>query len=201
MYVGVECQASFYVFNKTNPIRILGYKIIQLKHWDNAIMLLIALSSIKLAFDTYLLEVDKDSVIMQVSGAVDLFFTISFFIEMIIKQVALGFIMDEGSYLRESWNQLDFFIVVSSLLDMSLSSFNIPAIKIFRLLRTLRPLRVISHNVALKMIVIALLSSVGGIFNVIIVVLVVWLIFAIMGVNFYSGKFFFCNIEPFKLHT
>jgi len=87
------------------------------------------------------------------------------------------------------------------MLDMSLSGFDIPAIKIFRLLRTLRPLRVISHNVALKMIVIALLGSVGGIFNVIIVVLVVWLIFAIMGVNFYSGKFFYCNIDPFKFHT
>ena len=28
MYVGVECKASFYVFTKTNWIRILGYKII-----------------------------------------------------------------------------------------------------------------------------------------------------------------------------
>ena len=29
--------------------------------------------------------------------------------------------MDDGSYLRESWNQLDFFIVLSSIFDMSLS--------------------------------------------------------------------------------
>ena len=84
---------------------------------------------------------------------------------------------------------------------MSLASFDVPAIKIFRLLRTLRPLRVISHNPALKMIVVALFSSVGGILNVIIVVLVVWLIFAIMGVNFFSGKFFYCSIDPFILHT
>ena len=84
---------------------------------------------------------------------------------------------------------------------MSLASFDVPAIKIFRLLRTLRPLRVISHNPALKMIVVALFSSVGGILNVIIVVLVVWLIFAIMGVNFFSGKFFYCTIDPFILHT
>ena len=48
-------------------------------------MTLIALSSIKLAFDTYLLEVDKDSVIMKASENVDLFFTVSFFLEMIIK--------------------------------------------------------------------------------------------------------------------
>ena len=39
---------------------------------------------------------------------------------MIIKIVSLGFIMDNESYLRESWNILDFGIVSSSLLEMSL---------------------------------------------------------------------------------
>jgi len=72
---------------------------------------------------------------------------------------------------------------------MYFSDLDIPAIKILRLLRTLRPLRVISHNVALKMIVIALFDSLGGIFNVMVVVFMVWLIFAIMGVNNYGGKF------------
>ena len=84
---------------------------------------------------------------------------------------------------------------------MSLNNVDIPAIKILRLLRTLRPLRFISHNVALKMIVVALLESVGGIFNVMIVVFVVWLIFAIMGVNNFGGKFFYCNIDMLTLHT
>ena len=39
------------------------------------------------------------------------------------------------------------------------------------------------------MIVIALFDSLGGIFNVMVVVFMVWLIFAIMGVNNYGGKF------------
>ena len=68
-------------------------------------MFLITLSSIKLAFDTYMLEGDKNSLIMIISTVyIDTFFNISFLIEMIIKQVALGFVMDDGSYLRESWN-------------------------------------------------------------------------------------------------
>jgi hypothetical protein len=52
--------------------------------------------------------------------------------------------MDDGSYLRDSWNKMDFFIVCSSVLDMSLVNVKLPVIKILRLLRTLRPLRVIS---------------------------------------------------------
>ena len=43
--------------------------------------------------------------------------TYFFMIEFIFKLVALGFVMDNGSYLRESWNQLDFFIVITSLID------------------------------------------------------------------------------------
>jgi hypothetical protein len=83
---------------------------------------------------------------------------------------------------------------------MSLTNIDLPVIKVFRLLRTLRPLRVISHNVGLKMIVIALLESVGGILNVMVVVMMVWLIFAILGVNNFGGKFFYCDLDTYLLH-
>ena len=51
------------------------------------------------------------------------------------------------------------------------------------------------------MIVVALMESVGGIFNVMVVVFMVWLIFAIMGVNFYGGKFQYCNIDMYTIRT
>ena len=44
-------------------------------------------------------------------------FTYLFMLEFVVKLIALGLIMDDGSYLRESWNQLDFFIVMSSIID------------------------------------------------------------------------------------
>jgi len=69
------------------------------------------------------------------------------------------------------------------------------------MLRTLRPLRVISKNVEMKMIVIALLDSVGHIFNTLIVVALVFLMFAILGVNFFKGRFFYCTVEPYVNHT
>jgi hypothetical protein len=49
----------------------------------------------------------------------DYFFTIAFIIEMVIKLIAMGFIMDDGSYLRDNWNRLDFFIVVTSIVELS----------------------------------------------------------------------------------
>jgi len=40
-----------------------------------------------------------------------------FTIEMTIKIIAFGFVMDEGSYLSESWSCMDCFIVTTGLID------------------------------------------------------------------------------------
>ena len=41
--------------------------------------------------------------------------------EMALSLVVMGVCMDDNSYLRDTWNQLDFFIVAASLFDMALS--------------------------------------------------------------------------------
>jgi hypothetical protein len=162
---------------------------------------LIGLSSVKLAADSYLAKLGEDSQIFKMSEQADIILNICFLFECVTKNIAMGCIMDEGSYLRESWNQLDMFIVFTSVLDMALANVDLPVIKILRLLRTLRPLRVISHNVAMKLIVVSLFESVGAIFNVMIVVLAVWMMFAIFAINIFAGKFFYCSIAPFTYHT
>lgn len=120
LYSGVDCQASFYVFDKKNFIREACYKISLSTLWDNTVMALICASSLKLAFDTYFMQETKRSLVTEISEVIDYFFNYSFIVEMGTKLIALGLLMDEGSYLREAWNQLDFFIVTSSIFDMSL---------------------------------------------------------------------------------
>lgn len=152
-------------------------------------LILIALSSIKLGYDTYFIEIEEKTPVMIVSDQIDKIFNYLFIIEMSFKLVAMGFCMDENSYLRDEWNQLDFFIVTSSIVDMMLADMELSAMKILRMLRVLRPLRFLTHNIELKLLVNALIGSLGGIFNVLIVVAVVFLIYAIFGVSLYSGKF------------
>jgi hypothetical protein len=96
---------------------------------------------------------------------------------------------------------MDFFIVMTSIIDMSLDGLEIKFIKILRMLRALRPLRFLSSNVELKLLVNALISSLGGLFNVLIVLLVVFLIYSIVGVSLYAGKFFYCSDDMYQLHT
>lgn len=55
----------------------------------------------------------------------------------------MGFIIGENVYLKNSWNKLDFFIVIISIIDLSLQGINLSIIK---LMRTLRALRIITRN-------------------------------------------------------
>ena len=48
---------------------------------------------------------------------------------------------------------------------------------------------------------VALLDSISHIFNVAIVVVVVWLMFAILGVSLFGGKFFYCSLTPYEIST
>lgn len=197
----IAAENSVYLFNRNGCFRRNAYYLQKHRYFDRLIMILIALSSMKLALESYFVYEPEDSQIKIISSELDFVFNYAFIFECILKTIALGFTMDEGSYLRDSWNGLDFFIVSTSIIDMLLASTDIPALKVLRLLRMIRPLRVISHNPQLKMIVAALFESVGSIINVSVVVLIIWMMFAIYGMNTYMGMFFYCSKEPYKLNT
>ena len=108
---------------------------------------------------------------------------------MILKVIANGLYMGENAYLLSGWNKIDIFLVVISTVDVIISltaksSHKIFGIlRVFRLLRTLRPLRFVSHNVNMKIVVTALLSSTGALANVFIVLFLVYLMFAILAMS------------------
>lgn len=194
----VECNRSFYIFSKTNIIRLWCYKLSVSWEFDNFLLFIIMMNSLKLVWDTYILTYSNDSIQIKISDGLDTAFTILFAIEFIVKSIAFGFFNEKNTYLKDNWNKLDFLIVAASIVDMSITSINIPIIKIFRTLRALRPLKLIKHNVSMKIVVYALLESIGAIFNVMIIILIIWLIFAILGVSLLSGKMHYCTDEGYK---
>lgn len=198
---GIECVKALYLFDQESEFRVFCLNRIRHKYWETIVQFLIFLSSAKLIVDTYIQDYPNNSVVTKISVGIDFFFNFMFIFEMIYKIVAMGFVMDEGSYLRDNFNQLDFFIILSSIVDMLATGVEIPVFRILRMLRVLRPLRFINHNDNLKMVVVALLDSVNHIFNVVIVIALMYLIFAILGVNFFGGKFFYCSIDRYKIQT
>jgi hypothetical protein len=50
------------------------------------------------------------------SNKLEIFFTVVFTVEAAIKIVGLGLVMGHKTYLRDTWNWIDLFVVVTSLL-------------------------------------------------------------------------------------
>lgn len=71
-------------------------------------------------------------------------------------------------------------IVLTSVFDLVFANLDMKYFKVLRLLRTLKPLRFISHNSNIKLVVGALFESVPAIFNVALVIIFVWLMFGIL---------------------
>ena len=58
----------------------------------------------------------------------------------------------------------------------------------------------ISRYPELKMLVVALFNSLGSIANVLLVVVIIFFIFSIVGVSQLGAKFDYCSIDMYKYH-
>jgi len=74
----------------------------------------------------------------QMISFTELYFSIIFLLEFLVKIISMGFVFGEGTYLKNGWNLIDFTVVISSLLNFLPSTINFTAI---RTLRVLKPLK------------------------------------------------------------
>ncbi|XP_031625019.1 voltage-dependent T-type calcium channel subunit alpha-1G isoform X2 [Contarinia nasturtii] len=108
-----------------------------------------------------------------------------FSLEMSIKMVAMG-VYGKNTYLADSWNRLDFFIVLSGGLEycLNMENLNLTAI---RTIRVLRPLRAINRIPSMRILVMLLLDTLPMLGNVLLLCFFVFFIFGIVGVQLWEG--------------
>ncbi|XP_073490071.1 sodium channel protein type 2 subunit alpha isoform X3 [Aquarana catesbeiana] len=165
------------------------YTIVEHNWFETFIIFMILLSSGALAFEDIYIEQRKT--IKTMLEYADKVFTYIFILEMLLKWVAYGF----AKYFTNAWCWLDFLIVdisIISLLAVALGYDQLAAIKSLRTLRALRPLRALSRFEGIRVVVNALIGAIPSIMNVLLVCLIFWLIFSIMGVNLFAGKYYHC---------
>ena len=66
----IECQNSIYCFSRTGLFRRSIYHVQQHRYFDRFIMFLIAISSLNLAFETYIQDLDKEDTIIVVNNII-----------------------------------------------------------------------------------------------------------------------------------
>ncbi|XP_045030730.1 sodium channel protein 60E isoform X2 [Daphnia magna] len=171
-----------WVAGRTALLRVVKHPAFE---WS--ILILIFGSSITLCFEDIYLE--QNPYLMNILRWTNMAFAILFALEMIIKWFALGL----KYYFSSVWTALDFVIVTVSVISVAVEdSANLSALRSLRTLRALRPLRAISRWQGMKIVVNALMFAIPAIFNVLLVCLVFWLVFSILGVQLFGGKFYKC---------
>ncbi|XP_034543706.1 voltage-dependent T-type calcium channel subunit alpha-1I [Notolabrus celidotus] len=187
-------QWSIYMFSPQNRFRQLCQSIIAHKLFDYVVLAFIFLNCITVALERpRILQGSLERVFLTISNYI---FTAIFVAEMTVKVVSMGLYLGEKAYLRSSWNILDGFLVFVSLIDIVVSMAGgakiLGVLRVLRLLRTLRPLRVISRAPGLKLVVETLITSLKPIGNIVLICCAFFIIFGILGVQLFKGKFFYC---------
>lgn len=89
---------------------------------------------------------DQPPAILNIS---EYFFAIAYTIEALLKILGMGFVLNKDAYLRDPWNAIDLFIIITSYLSLMLSTVNFNALRTIRILRPLRTINVVKNLRAL----------------------------------------------------
>ncbi|RZC43172.1 cacophony A, partial [Asbolus verrucosus] len=151
--------------------------------FEYAVILTIVANCVVLALEEHLPNEDKTLASKQLEATEPYFLGI-FCVEASLKILALGLVLHKGSYLRNFWNIMDFVVVLTGLLTVFIQSLNL---RILRSIRVLRPLKLVSGIPSLQVVMKSIIKAMAPLMTIGLLVLFAIVIFAIIGLEFYSG--------------
>jgi len=207
----VPCTASkqrwpygyaWFILSRGNPLRkasrwLLEKEVVirdsRINVFDNFILLCICVSSICMMLDSPLRHMrhpdhgDKAIVVMA-----DKIFAFIFIGEMALKLLAYPLIWGQDAYLKSGWNWLDAIVVCVSIIDMLVPGSS-KILKTLRIMRAFRPLRIVSRNENLKIVVQTMFGAMPDLVTLIVVSMLFLLIFALFALENLKGRFYYCE--------
>uniref|UniRef100_A0A3Q3EGK2 Ion transport domain-containing protein n=1 Tax=Labrus bergylta TaxID=56723 RepID=A0A3Q3EGK2_9LABR len=177
---------SLFIFGEDNVVRKYAKKITEwpypfLLHGYMILTTIIA-NCIVLALEQHLPGEDKTPMSKRLEKT-EPYFIGMFCLEAGIKIIALGFVFHKGSYLRNGWNVMDFIVVLTG------AHMNISVdLRTLRAVRVLRPLKLVSGIPSLQIVLKSIMKAMVPLLQIGLLLFFAILMFAIIGLEFYSGK-------------
>lgn len=162
-----------------NKFRLACLKMVEHKFFDNFILFCIVANSATLALFDYS-DRDAKRAYNQSLNVLGSIFTVLFTLEAFAKIIAHGFIANKKAYLRDSWNIIDFFVVVTGIFEFLPFDVNLRALRTFRIIR---PLKSINAIPSMRHLVTTLIQSLPDFGNVIIFLFFLFIMFSIIGLH------------------
>ena len=185
-------QNSLFFFNSDNKIRIKIQKIVFHRAFTLTIDILIIINSIILVLDTL-----KN--LYLISNYLNLCFTLIFTIEFILKIISFGFVLEKNSYLRDPWNWIDFFVVITGLISLIPGIYsNLNSLRVFRLIRTLKTIKMFPNVRRFVNVVLNSFIDLGAVF---FMLFFFCLLFSVLGLSLWNDRFnYLCRIDEKPYH-
>ncbi|MES1907626.1 MAG: hypothetical protein MHM6MM_000707 [Cercozoa sp. M6MM] len=166
-----------------NFVRRMCINVVDTKTFDFVILFIIVANSVIIALDNPIEE--KSDAFKSFLRSSDIFFAAAFALEMLVKVIAMGMWCNgKYAYLRDSWNVLDFIVVVLGGVSLFIES----NFTVVRTVRVLRPLRTINSIESMRRLIASLLDALHSMRDVAIFLAFIMFLFALVGMQFFGGR-------------
>jgi hypothetical protein len=187
----VVVAKTCFVFSQDNNFREWCYFAENHPAFDTIMFTTICIGSVMLALDTAY----KSTPFMQDMIAIaDPIILGIFSVEFCIRVVSRGFSGKPSAYISDDWNKLDFFVLAFSYFCILVRDIPGGIARAVRIGRAIRPLRMINQNERIQIVFNALFMAMPDIANVIFLAVFVIFMFSVMGLGFFMGMFYSCNM-------
>ncbi|XP_065171189.1 voltage-dependent calcium channel type A subunit alpha-1-like isoform X8 [Atheta coriaria] len=183
---GGQGPSSLFLLSDENFIRRYTRFIIEWPPFEYAVLSTIIANCVVLALEEHLPNHDK-TMLAQKLEKTEAYFLGIFCVEASLKILALGFVLHRGSYLRNIWNIMDFFVVLTGFITMFPQEIIAVDLRTLRAIRVLRPLKLVSGIPSLQVVLKSIIKAMAPLLQIGLLVLFAIVIFAIIGLEFYSG--------------
>lgn len=168
--------------------------VVNSRSFNNLVTAFILLNTFVLSLDHYGISPEFEEALY----LCNVFFTVVFAVEMVLKLVGLG----PKAYFKDSMNYFDTLVVLLSVAELSSFSEENSAVSAFRTVRIFRTFRVLRIARLFRYLeyMTKLLSIVGkSVFislNLALILLIFTLVFALLGMQLFGGRFDFAEGRP-----
>ena len=115
--------------------------------------------------------------------------------ELSFKVVANGLLFTPDAYLKSGWHQIDALIALLCVGEVLSARHHTPDALVMRSIHVLRPIRLIARLEGLKNVIELLLRVMPRVVNILLVYCLFLVVFAILGVQLFAGKFGGCPAD------
>jgi hypothetical protein len=182
----MELRPRHLTVEPEDAFRAWCFRLTKHKSFETAILVVILANTLLLAADSYGAS-DRFAAVLD---SLNQLCTLAFLLEACVRIAALGW----HKYWAEPWHRFDLTVVVFAIIDWLASLFfgnygekQPTVIRVLRLARVLRMMRMIRVMRGLSMLLSMVMVSVAGLFNVIVLYLIVLTIYAMLAMQLFGS--------------